>query len=123
MSIAVDLDGTLAHYDHWRGAHHIGAPIPLMVARVKEWLAQGKEVVIFTARITPHPDFPSEVNRAGAGTDRIQDWLEAQGLPRLPVTNIKSPRFDEFWDDRAVSVQPNTGRINMFRALEVDADV
>ncbi len=24
---AVDLDGTLAFYDEWRGADHIGAPI------------------------------------------------------------------------------------------------
>ena len=33
--IGVDLDGTLAMYDQWAGAGHIGEPIPLMVERVK----------------------------------------------------------------------------------------
>lgn len=33
--IGVDLDGTLAFYDSWRGIDHIGAPIPLMLQRVK----------------------------------------------------------------------------------------
>lgn len=48
--IGVDLDGTLAHYDGWKGPEHIGAPIPAMVERVKAWLAEGKEVRISTAR-------------------------------------------------------------------------
>lgn len=48
------MDGTLAVYDEWRGAHHIGEPIPLMVARVKDWLAAGKVVKIFTARMHGH---------------------------------------------------------------------
>lgn len=29
--LGVDLDGTLAVYDKWRGIEHIGAPIPAMV--------------------------------------------------------------------------------------------
>jgi hypothetical protein len=49
--IGVDLDGTLAYYDHWRGAEHIGEPIPAMLERVKRWLADGKDVRIFTARV------------------------------------------------------------------------
>ena len=28
--IGVDLDGTLAFYDMWRGMEHIGKPIPAM---------------------------------------------------------------------------------------------
>lgn len=39
--IGVDLDGTLAHYDGWKGADHIGEPIPAMVERVKQWLSEG----------------------------------------------------------------------------------
>ena len=49
--IGVDLDGTLAYYDQWRGALHIGEPIPLMLERVKRWLDEGKDVRIFTARV------------------------------------------------------------------------
>jgi len=33
--IGVDLDGTLAHYDGWKGPTHIGAPIHKMVQRVR----------------------------------------------------------------------------------------
>ena len=32
--IGVDLDGTLAYCDQWRGAPHIGEPIPLMLGGV-----------------------------------------------------------------------------------------
>lgn len=49
--IGVDLDGTLAHYSGWQGIDHIGAPIAPMVERVKRWLAEGRSVKIFTARV------------------------------------------------------------------------
>jgi hypothetical protein len=49
--IGVDLDGTLAQYGKWAGIYYIGKPIPLMMARVKKWLAQGKDIRIFTARV------------------------------------------------------------------------
>jgi len=52
--IGVDLDGTLARYEGWKGADHIGAPVPAMLARVKEWRSNGIEVRIFTARIYPY---------------------------------------------------------------------
>lgn len=42
--IAVDFDRTLATHDHYDGPNRFGAPIPLMVERVKKWLAEGKEV-------------------------------------------------------------------------------
>ncbi len=50
--IGVDLDGTLAQYDGWKGPDNIGDPIPLMVGRVKEWLEAGHEVRVFTARVS-----------------------------------------------------------------------
>lgn len=101
--IGVDLDGTLAHYDDWRGIEHIGSPIEPMVARVRMWLAEGQEVRIFTARV------------AGDAKDLviayIQEWLEDQGLPKLKVTNIKDFSMIELWDDRAVRVRINTGEV------------
>lgn len=42
--IGVDLDGTLAEYHGWVSELHIGPPIPAMLARVKRWLAEGKEI-------------------------------------------------------------------------------
>src|SRR6185503_6355526 len=41
--IGVDLDGTLAEYDSWKGINYIGEPIPLMVSRVREWVCSGHD--------------------------------------------------------------------------------
>lgn len=101
--IAVDLDGTLAQYDRWRGPDHIGEPVPRMLKRVQDWVQRGCTVKIFTARVgRPDPERSQAINL-------IQDWLEKHGLPRLEVTNAKDYGMVECWDDRAVQVIPNTG--------------
>lgn len=101
--IGCNLDGTLAEYHGWKGDEHIGPMVPLMKARVQRWLEEGREVRIFTARVSV-PEIRERV------TGVIQDYLEANGLPRLTVTNIKDFRMTELWDDRAVQVRENTGR-------------
>lgn len=108
--IAVDLDGTLAVYDGWKGHSHIGAPIPEMVFRIKNWIGFDKyKVVIFTARITNDADTGVEPARV----EEIRNWLEQAGLPRdLDITNQKRKEFAEMWDDRAVRVEANTGEIS-----------
>lgn len=101
---AVDLDGTLARYDGWQGAHSIGAPIPTMVERVRRWLAKGREVRVFTARVAVEdPALKLEI------VATIQDWCEQHIGRRLAVTNVKDFGMIELWDDRAVQVVPNTG--------------
>ncbi|MDR2982150.1 MAG: hypothetical protein LBV12_07885 [Puniceicoccales bacterium] len=97
--IGVDLDGTLAEDGPWRGFEHIGRPVPLMLERVKNWLAKGMTVKILTARAT-RPE----------ASDPIKKWLVAQGLPELEITNAKDFDMIELWDDRAVQVVQNTGR-------------
>lgn len=94
----MDLDRTLAKYDGWDDGK-IGPVILPMLARVKGALSQGVEIKIFTARACDPSSIPL-----------IQDWLEKNGLPRLEVTNAKDFSMLELWDDRAVSVEPNTGR-------------
>jgi len=98
--IGVDLDGTLAYYDGWKGARHIGKPIPAMAKRVRAWLAQGLEVRIFTARAC-------ELEQVR----HVQAWCERYFGVRLAVTNAKDFDMLELWDDRCVQVQPNTGQI------------
>lgn len=98
--IGVDLDGTLAEYDHWQGSQHIGAPIQKMVDRIIRWTKKKTTVKIFTARVT-QDDFDPKV---------IQDWLEKHGMPRLEVTNVKDMYMIQLWDDRAIQVEKNTGR-------------
>jgi len=101
--LAVDLDGTLAFYDKWRGREHIGEPIPAMVTRVKEWLAKGDVVCIFTSRVAEETD--PEVYA------RVHAWCEKHIGERLYVTATKHRWMVEFWDDRNVLVETNTGRV------------
>lgn len=101
--IAVDFDGTLAEYHGWKGASHVGNPIPLMVDRVRTWLSLGYDVRIFTARISN----PVDENEA---RNAIEAWCLRHFDKRLPITNVKDFDMIELWDDRAVQVELNTGR-------------
>lgn len=98
----MDLDGTLASYDRWRGIDHIGDPIEPMLRRVRKWLREKREVRIFTARV-------SDPSTAEEARDYIHQWLIRHGLPTLEVTNVKDFGMVELWDDRAVQVIFNTG--------------
>lgn len=100
--IAVDLDGTLAHYTEWPVDGSIGAPIPRMIERVKAWLAEGRDVRIFTARIAPPND--------GEQLLKIEAWCEEHLGLKLPVTCQKDYGMIELWDDRCEQVIPNTGQ-------------
>jgi hypothetical protein len=108
--IGVDLDGTLAVYDGWKGPYHIGAPIMPMVERVRKWLREGRDVRIFTARITDLAQ-----NKDGTDhdihtvIDAINSFCLQQFSRVLPVTNVKDWDMMELWDDRAIQVRPNTG--------------
>ena len=98
--IGVDLDGTLAEeIPGNQDPETIGEPVPAMMARVREWLADGQCVKIFTARAS----VPSQVTL-------VKEWLKAHDLPDLEVTNAKDFRMIELWDDRAVRVNRNSGQ-------------
>lgn len=107
--IGVDLDGTLAYYDEWRGIDHIGSPIEPMVNRVKKWLSEGHDVRVFTARIS-HDDSQAGMHGARQAERTIEAWCLDVFGKALPVTNIKDYSMIELWDDRAVGMEQNTGR-------------
>ncbi len=107
--IGVDLDGTLAYYDGWVSVEHIGQPIEPMVSRVKEWIACGKTVKIFTARMHGHGAPLIGGGLADVKTP-IQDWCKIHIGQALEVTNVKDFGMLELWDDRAIQVECNTGR-------------
>lgn len=94
----VDFDGTLAEYHGYREG--LGDPIPEMLARVQQWVDQGREVRIVTARAAD----PKMIQM-------IQDWCLRHGLPKLEVTDRKDYSMIELWDDRAVCVEFNTGKV------------
>lgn len=116
--IGVDLDGTLAYYpyDYAAPPEFIGEPIPAMAIRVRKWLAEGKQVKIFTARVDGGVAALEAGLAEGAmfqDVERvkniIQDWTEKHFGVRLPVTNQKDWGMIELWDDRCVQMVPNTG--------------
>lgn len=104
--IGVDLDGTLAEYDGWKGVDHIGPPVPAMVERVTQWILEGRRVKIFTARVWGEGD----QRDVGAALAAIESWCKKHFGVVLPVTNVKDWHMTELWDDRAIQVEPNTGR-------------
>jgi len=110
--VGVDFDGTLATWncpwpENWRAT---GKPIPRMVKRVKRWIAEGKDVRIFTARMDGyHPkDGPIPIHMV---RESIEDWcLKYLGVI-LPVTNRKDYWCEAIYDDRAIQVERDTGRL------------
>lgn len=110
--IGVDLDGTLAEWHEW--SEEIGPPVPAMLSRVKEWVAKGYDVRIFTARVGGTgqcmPNGQSDDAEQLAKQRRmIEAWCVKHVGCVLPVTAQKDFALLQFWDDRAVAVKPNTG--------------
>lgn len=119
--IGVDLDGTLAFHNGWAGPHDIGLPIAPMVLRVKDWLLDGQEVRIFTARCYPlmyvpvsySPDWTPktyEETIAKAAVETIRSWCKDTLGRHLAITCVKDYEMWQLWDDRAIQVIPNTGK-------------
>lgn len=102
--IGVDLDGTLSHYVSGQGVNHIGKPIEEMLQRVKNWLKEKQDVRIFTARI-------SRSVEAAYQTDIIEEWCIIHIGQILPITCKKDLAMIVLYDDRAVGVERNTGRL------------
>ena len=105
--IAIDLDGTLADYRGHYDPYTIGDPIPVMAARVQGWRSQGEKLCIYTARISEANDARDLVRVKKA----IQDWCMKHLRCQLPITCIKHHGIKAFYDDRAVQVEKNTGRL------------
>lgn len=104
--IGFDLDGTLAQHDGWKGIDYIGEPIAPMVALLKDYLDKGKTCKIFTARVAQKTP---ELSEAAIGY--IKKWCTINIGVELPVTNVKDPKMVKLYDDRAVGVIENTGKV------------
>jgi len=111
--VGIDLDGTLATYGT-RQWPDIGEPILPILEIVKDLLAQGREVRIMTARVGNL--FKNHVTRAeyddAVEQERmVQAWCLKHLGRELPVTAVKDYNMDVLLDDRAVTIEKNTGRI------------
>ena len=110
--IGVDLDGTLAHFDHFRGWNHVGDPVAEIVDLVKRLLLDGVEVRVFTARVAPVGSIDgSHIEIAKAA---IEAWCKMHVGQRLQVTCIKDVHCIRIYDDIAVAVRKNVGELLHF---------
>jgi FMN phosphatase YigB (HAD superfamily) len=100
--IGFDFDGTLA--THESGQQSLGEPIAPMVELAKQYLAGGYEIRIVTARAS-HPFWPSQ----------IKEWCHKHLGAVVEVTDKKDWGMLLLYDDRAIAVEPNTGRLAGFR--------
>ena len=110
--IAVDFDGTLATFkcDWPNDPNAVGEPVPAMVERVKQWIADGEDVRIFTARADcthPKRGVIPWVEMALP----IQQWCLKHLGKVLPITNTKDYWCKALYDDRAIQVETDTGRL------------
>ena len=100
--VGFDLDGTIA-IDVPGGTWDklaIGEPIPEMIELMKAYIAKGAEVRILTARAG---DFDCVYS--------IRAWCEKHVGQKLEVTDKKDYSMWCLYDDRAVTVERNTGKI------------
>lgn len=99
--VGVDLDGTLAVYDGWKGIEHIGEPVQPVVDLVKKLLDRGIEVRIMTARC----------EEGQQAMSWVMHWAYKVFGKWLVVTDRKDFGMIALIDDRALPVERNTGRI------------
>jgi hypothetical protein len=116
-NILVDMDGTLFEYHGWTKWCEFGKPIPLMVERVLGWIAEGRDVRVFTARMPLPQDEMVEQTCYKTGEKfngvmmkkAIADHCEASFGHRLRSQCYKDLHTIEIWDDRAIGVVANLG--------------
>lgn len=101
-----DMDGTLAEYHGWNGEYDngLGKPIPKSVALLKQQLASGYEVRIFTARA-------GQCEKDPKAKEAVEAWCLEHLGEVLPITNKKDFTTLCIFDDRAFQVVFNTGEI------------
>ena len=112
--VGFDLDRTLAEYHEWEGLTRIGKPIPAMIDIVKGYLAKGITCKIVTARVHPNnPDFTYGIMDQKLTDVRmaILDWCKEHIGQALDITYGKDMAMLFLYDDRAIQVEPNTGKI------------
>ena len=64
--IAIDFDGTIAHYDGWKGLDVFGEPIEGAVEAIQKLKAEGHKIIIHTCR---------------RPTDKLKDYLKEHNIP------------------------------------------
>jgi hypothetical protein len=111
-AIAYDFDKTLSVYEEGDidkyGPEFVGPPIQRMIDEVRQAIADGHDVYIFTARVNPGDSYEQALN-ATKSYLVLADFCLKQFGTLLPITHEKSRSWKRIVDDRADQVIPNTG--------------
>lgn len=105
--VGVDFDGTLVEHHAGDDLYHIGRPIGAMMDFVRQLLADGREVKIFTARLAFTEPWETRLKQQ----ELLKDWSREHFGVALPATCQKDPGMVALFDDRAFHVVHNTGGV------------
>lgn len=100
-TIALDFDGTLVK-SAWP---HIGKEFPGVVDGVKELLAAGHEVYVFSVRANTRDPWTNHDYPPAESYERqqaIRTWLDDRGLQAVGIHSWNKPIYDILVDDRAM---------------------
>lgn len=119
-TVCVELDGTLATYEHWHGDFHIGEPRPGAADFMRELVQREFHVVVFTTRTKcddPGLNRPNDWTPDQAASF-IRGWLSQHNIPFGDVyVGQGKPIATAYVDDRAVSIRTNPGPDDFAKAL------
>ena len=90
--VAIDLDGTLAHYDGWKGAEHIGTPVTDAVMICNLLHRAGVKVIVYTCRTNKTMNRISGIDTGRMVRD-IGAWLHEWGLGYIHVNEDEGKPF------------------------------
>lgn len=103
--VGFDFDGSLAKYVEGQG-NELGEPLQSLLAVLRDLLEQGVECRIVTARVSSKQTVEERLRQRGL----ISEWLHKHVGEGLAITAEKDYGMLLLYDDRAVTVEHNTGR-------------
>ena len=123
--VAIDLDGTLAHYDGWKGPENIGNPVTDAVTICRLLHNAGVKVIVHTCRTNKTMNEISGINTGKMIRD-IGAWLHEWDLGFIHVNEDEGKPFAHaYLDDRGVYFKRNGGELiptitDLENMLEID---
>lgn len=109
--IGFDFDGTIAHtVDGKFNPKSIGSPVPKMIDLLKQNIHEGKEVKIFSARVSTNGTIRSIYN-ALLSRYYINKWSKKYIGRKIDIVCQKDFLMVKLYDDLAIRVIKNTGEI------------
>lgn len=109
--IGFDFDGTIAHTVKGKfKPEHIGEPIPKMIFLLKQYINDGKEVKIFSARVSTNGTIPSIYN-ALLSRFYMNKWCIKHIGRKIDIVCQKDFLMVKLYDDLAIRVIKDTGEI------------